>query len=306
VDSFERRQAVSVTLEAAYDDWTIAKMAKALGHMSDYKKFIKMAHNYKNVFNKSIGFMAPKSADGQWVKPFNPILPSGPEGRDYYTEGNAWVWTFNVQHDVAGLISLFGGRKPFLNKLDSLFEVQYGGLSKWRFLGAHPDMTGLIGNYAQGNEPSFPIAYMYDFAGEPWKTQKKIRQIMEVWYDDTPQGIPGDDDMGAMGAWYVFSAMGFYPFCPGDPYYVIGSPIFRKTKIHLSNGKVFTIKADDVSVRHKYIQSASLNGKPLTKPWFTQQELEKGGTLELHMGPRPNKDWGHAPKLAPPSMSDKT
>jgi len=304
VHPFERRQAVSVTLEAAYDDWCVAMMAKALGHTRDYDRFIRMAHNYKNVFDKSIGFMAPKSADGEWVKGFNPILPSGPGGRDYFAECNAWVWTFNVQHDVAGLIRLFGGRKAFLNKLDTLFEEQYGGIPKFKFLAKFPDMTGLIGNYAQGNEPSFDIAYMYDFAGEPWKAQKMIREIMEVWYNDAPMGIPGDDDQGALGAWYVFSAMGFYPFCPGDPYYVMGSPLFEKTTIHLPGGRTFTVSADGVSTRNKYIQSATLNGKPLAKPWFTQQDINQGGALELRMGPRPNKNWGSAPGDTPPSMSD--
>ena len=303
VHPFERRQAVSVTLEASYDDWCIAQMAKALGHTADYERFMKMAYNYRNVFDKSIGFMAPKSADGKWVQGFNPILPKGPGGRDYYAECNAWVWTFNVPQDVQGLINLYGGRKPFLTKLDSLFEVQYGGVSKWVFLAKFPDMTGLIGDYAQGNEPSFDIAYMYDFAGEPWKTQKMIREIMEVWYNDAPLGLPGDDDQGAMGAWYVFSAMGFYPFCPGDPYYVLGSPIFKETTIHLSNGKKFIVKADGVSLTHKYIQSATLNGKPLDKPWFTQEDIENGGVLELKMGPRPNKKWGSLPADAPPSMS---
>ncbi|MEJ2009371.1 MAG: GH92 family glycosyl hydrolase [Acidobacteriota bacterium] len=304
VHPFERRQSVSVTLEAAYDDWCIAQMAKALGHTVDYDRFIRMAHNYEKVFNKSIGFMAPRSADGEWVKGFNPILPKGPGGRDYFAECNAWVWTFNVPQDVAGLIRLYGGRKPFLKKLDQLFAEQYGGLPKYAFLAKFPDMTGLIGNYAQGNEPSFDIAYMYDFAGEPWKTQKMIREIMEVWYDNTPMGIPGDDDQGATGAWYVFSAMGFYPFCPGDPYYVIGSPVFQETTIHLSNGRTFTIKADNVSRRSKYIQSATLNGKPLTKPWFTQRKVSEGGTLELRMGRHPNKNWGSTPADAPPSMSN--
>jgi predicted alpha-1,2-mannosidase len=304
VHPFERRQAVSVTLEMAYDDWCLAKMAKALGHTSDYEYFLKRAHNYENVFDKSIGFMAPKSADGEWVKGFNPILPSGPGGRDYFSECNAWVYTFSVMHDVAGLINLFGGRKAFLSKLDSLFEVQYGGDWKYTFLAKFPDMTGLIGNYAQGNEPSFHIPYLYDFAGEPWKAQKMLREIMEVWYNDVPLGIPGDDDQGAMGAWYVFSAMGFYPFCPGDPYFAIGSPLFRETAIHLANGKTFIIKADDVSTRDKYIQSATLNGKPLSRPWFTQRDIDNGGTLDLRMGPRPNKNWGSSPEDAPPSMSE--
>lgn len=305
VAPFERRQAVSVTLEAAYDNWCIARMAKALGHMDDYEYFIKKAYVYKNVFNDSIGFMAPRSANGEWVKGFNPVLPSGPGGRDYFSECNSWIWTFNVQHDPAGLINLFGGREPFLNKLDSLFEEQYGGMWKHSFLAKFPDMTGLIGNYAQGNEPGFHIPYLYDFAGEPWKTQKIVRQIMEVWYNDVPLGIPGDDDLGSLGAWYVFSAMGFYPFCPGNPYYVIGSPIFSKITLHLANGKTFTINADDVSVQNKYIQSAILNGKQLNKPWFYQHDIANGGELELRMGPRPNKAWGSSPDDAPPSMSSR-
>ncbi len=303
VHPFERRQAVSVTLGAAYDDWCVARMAQALGHQKDYERFIKMAHNYEKVFNKSIGFMAPRSADGQWVKGFNPILPRGPGGRDYFTEGNAWVWTFFVPHDPAGLIRLFGGRQAFLHKLDQLFVEQYGGLPKFKFLAKFPDMTGLIGNYAAGNEPSFDIAYLYDFAGQPWKSAKMVREIMQVWYNDTPLGLPGDDDHGAMGAWYAFSAMGFYPFCPGAPYYVVGSPLFRKTTIHLPGGGTFTIRAEGVSKRNQYIQSATLNGKPLAKPWFTQKAIRAGGSLDLHMGPLPNKNWGSAPSDAPPSMS---
>ncbi len=281
----------------------LLRMAKALGHMEDYKYFIKRAYDYKNVFNTSTGFMSPRSADGEWIKGFNPILPSGPGGRDYFSECNAWIWTFNVQHDAAGLIDLFGGRRPFLIKLDSLFEVQYGGMWKYSFLAKFPDMTGLIGNYAQGNEPSFHIPYLYDFAGEPWKAQKILRQIMDVWYNDVPLGLSGDDDKGSLGAWYVFSAMGFYPFSPGEPYYVIGSPLFSNTIIHLDNEKTFTINAEDVSVQNKYIQSANLNGKQLLKPWFSQQDMENGGTLKLQMGPRPNKDWGSTPDDAPPSMS---
>ncbi len=303
VHPFERRQAVAVTLEAAYDDWCIARMARALGRTDDEKYFLKRAHNYVNVFDSTIRFMAPRSADGAWVSGFDPILPSGPGGRDYYAECNAWIWTFNVQHDVAGLIELFGGRRSFLQKLDSLFEVQYGGLWKYSFLAKFPDMTGLIGNYAHGNEPSFHIPYLYDFAGEPWKTQKLVREIMEVWYNDVPLGLAGDDDQGALGSWYVFSAMGFYPFCPGEPYYVLGSPLFRKTTIRLSDGRSFVIQADSVSVRNKYIQSAIFNGKPLNKPWFTQGDIEEGGILKLQMGPRPNKTWGSAPEYAPPSMS---
>lgn len=301
----ERRQAVSVTLENAYDDWCVAQMAKALGKEADAAYFEKLAHNYQNVFNPAIGLMAPKSADGNWVAHFDPKLGGGQGGRDYTTEVNTWIYTFSVQHDVAGLIQLMGGRAAFNSKLDQLFVEQYG-TSKYAFLGQFPDATGLIGLYAQGNEPSFHIPYLYDFSGEPWKTQRRVRQIMDVWYGDGPLGIPGDDDGGETSSWYVLSAMGFYPVCPGSPVYEIGSPIFAKTAIRLSNGKVFTIVANGVSARNKYIQSARLNGKPLNRAWFSHSEIVDGGTLVLEMGDQPNRDWGSAPEQAPPSMSGKS
>jgi predicted alpha-1,2-mannosidase len=298
----ERRQAVSVTLENAYDDWCVAQLAKALGKLSDAEYFTKLAHNYENVFNPAIGFMAPKSADGQWVANFDPKLGGGQGGRDYFTEVDAWLYTFHVQHDVAGLIHSFGGRDAFNDKLDRLFVEQYG-TSKFQFLGQFPDATGLVGLYAQGNEPSFHVPYLYDFSGQPWKTQRRVRQLMNVWYDDGPLGIPGDDDGGATSSWYVLSAIGFYPVCPGSPVYEIGSPIFAKSAIRLAGGKQFTILADHVSARNKYIQSAHLNGKPLTRPWFQHSDIANGGTLVLEMADRPNLEWGSAPGDAPPSMS---
>lgn len=298
----ERRQAVSVTLENSYDDWCVARLAKALGKQSDAIYFGKLADNYRNLFNPAIGFMAPKSADGEWVRDFDPKLGGGQGGRDYSTEMNLWVYTFSVQHDVAGLIGLMGGRAAFNDKLDRLFVEQYG-TSKYRFLGQFPDATGLVGLYAQGNEPSFHIPYLYDFSGQPWKTQRRVRQLMDVWYGDGPLGIPGDDDGGAVSSWYVLSAMGIYPVCPGSPVYEIGSPIFAKSAIRLGNGKLFTIVANQVSARNKYIQSARLNGKPLNKPWFRHADIANGGTLELEMGDTPNMQWGSAPQDAPPSMS---
>jgi predicted alpha-1,2-mannosidase len=298
----ERRQAVSVTIENSYDDWCVAQLAKALGKQADAVYFTKLAHNYENVFNPAIDFMAPKSADGKWVAHFDPKLGGGQGGRDYFTEVDAWLYTFGVQHDVAGLIRLFGGRDAFNAKLDRLFVEQYG-TSKYSFLGQFPDATGLIGLYAQGNEPSFHIPYLYDFSGQPWKTQRRVRQIMDVWYGDGPLGIPGDDDGGETSSWYVFSAMGFYPVCPGSPVYEIGSPIFAKSVIRLGNGKDFTIIADHVSAQNKYIQSARLNSQPLNKPWFQQSDIVNGGTLILEMGDKPNTRWGSAPGDAPPSMS---
>ena len=300
----ERRQAVSVTIENSYDDWCLAQLAKALGKQQDQAYFARLAHNYRNVYNPAIGFMAPRSADGEWVEPFDPKLGGGQGGRDYFTEVNSWIYTFGVQHDVAGMIDLMGGRDKFNAKLDQLFVEQYG-TSKYKFLGQFPDATGLIGQYAQGNEPSFHIPYLYDFSGQPWKTQMRVRQIMDVWYGDGPLGIPGDDDGGATSSWYVFSAMGFYPVCPGSPVYEIGSPIFKKSAIRLGGGKEFTIIAAHVSPRNKYIQSAVLNGRPLDKPWFLHSEIASGGTLVLEMGDRPNVNWGSAEKDAPPSMSSE-
>ena len=301
----ELRQAVSVTLENAYDDWCVAQLAKALGKEADASYFIKLAHNYQNVFNPDIGFMAPKDANGQWVADFDPKLGGGQGGRDYFTEVDSWIYTFSVQHDVAGLIHWIGGRTAFNQKLDRLFVEQYG-TSKFKFLSQFPDATGLVGLYAQGNEPSFHIPYLYDFSGQPWKTQQRVRQLMDVWYGDDPQGIPGDDDGGATSSWYVLSAIGFYPVCPGSPIYEIGSPIFAKTVLRLGNGKNFTIIAHQVSGRNKYIQSAKLNGKLLNKSWFEHREIANGGTLELEMSDKPNLQWGSAPEDAPPSMSQTT
>ena len=299
----ERRQAVSVTLENSYDDWCVAQMAKALGRQDDYQYFLKLAHNYANVYNPAIGFMAPKSADGNWVADFDPKLGGGQGGRDYTTEVDSWLYTFSVQHDPAGLIRLMGGRDAFNQKLDQLFVEQYGE-AKYTFLGQFPDATGLVGLYAQGNEPSFHIPYLYDFSGQPWKTQRRVRQLMDVWYGDGPLGIPGDDDGGETSSWYVLSALGFYAVCPGSPVYEIGSPIFSEAKITMGNGNVFTITAHNVSAQNKYIQSAELNGKALDKPWFNHSDISGGGTLVLEMGPNPNTKWGSSPESAPPSMTD--
>jgi predicted alpha-1,2-mannosidase len=300
----ERRQAVSVTIENSYDDWCAAQLARALGKQQDAAYFGKLAHNYQNVFNADIGFMAPRDSGGEWVEHFDPKLGGGQGGRDYFTEVNSWLYTFGVQHDVAGTINLMGGRDAFNAKLDRLFVEQYG-TSKFQFLDQFPDATGLVGLYAQGNEPSFHIPYLYDFSGQPWKTQRRVRQLMDVWYGDGPLGIPGDDDGGETSSWYVLSAVGFYPVCPGSPVYEIGSPIFAKSVIRLGNGKLFTILANNVSARSKYIQSALLNGRPLDTAWFPHTAISNGGTLVLEMGDKPNMRWGSAPKDAPLSMSDE-
>ena len=297
VNSFEKRQAVAVTLENSYDDWCLAQMAKALNKKVDFDFFLKRSHNYQNVYDSRIGFMAPKSADGNWVfneKQLDPIWSGGQGGRDYYTETNAWTYTFQVQHDIPGLISLMGGNEKFVTKLDALFQEQFGGKgAKFEFLNKFPDGTGLIGQYNHGNQPGFHIAYMYNYAGSPWKTQRRVRDIMKIWYNDGPLGICGDEDEGELSSWYVFSAMGFYPVAPGRAVYDIGSPLFEKSVIHVGKGRTFVIEAKDVSTKNKYIQSAVLNGKPLNTPWFTHGDLVNGGSLVFQMGPEPNKKWGN-------------
>jgi predicted alpha-1,2-mannosidase len=304
VHPFEKRQSVTVTLQAAYESWCVAQVAKGLGKTDDYEYFMKHAHDYQNVFNKQTGFMSPKTEDGNWITPFNPKLSGGQGGRDYFAEMNSWIYTWYVSHDIQGLINLMGGRDNFNNKLDALYTEQYQ-TSKYTFLDQFPDQTGLIGNYAQGNEFSRQIPYLHDYSCAPWKTQRRVREIMDVWYGAGPLGICGDEDTGLMSHWYVCSAMGIYsdPMIPNYPVWLIGSPIFKKSTIDLGNKKTFVIEAKNVSAQNKYVQSATLNGEPLNRTWFEHSTLVKGGTLVLIMGPRPNKQWGSSPESVPPSMS---
>lgn len=302
VHHWEKRQSVAVTLELSYDAWCLAELAKALGKNEDYEYFTKLSKNYVNVYNTKTGFMSPKTADGNWIEPFDPKLSGGQGGRAYFAECNSWTYTWSVQHDIQGLINLMGGREQFIGRLNQLFNEGLN-IDKFFFLGQFPDASGLNGQFAMGDEPSFHIPYLYNYAGAPWRTQKCVRQLMDVWFDDDPLGICGDEDGGALSSWYVFNAMGFYPVTPGSPTYNIGSPIFEKVTLSLGNGKQFIIHAKDVSAKNKYIQSAKLNGKPLEKPWFEHAEIINGATLELVMGPRPNKSWGSKPEDAPPSMS---
>jgi predicted alpha-1,2-mannosidase len=296
-----RRNAVSITLENCYDDWALAEMAKILNKTEDYEYFMKRAGNYRNVFDPVTGFMRPKTADGKWIEPFDPIWSGGKVGRDYYTENNAWSYLWYVPHDFQGLTELLGGREKVVDKLDLQFNTVLSYLDKHKFLYQFADMTGLSGMYTHGNENARFIPYLYNYAGAPWKTQKRVRDIMNVWYGDNPLGTCGDEDEGYMAAWYVLSAAGIYQLNPGVPHYTIGSPVFEKLTINVGNGNVFIIEAKDVSAQNKYIQSAMLNGKPLEKPWFEHAELQNGGSLVLQMGPRPNKQWGSEPEDAPPS-----
>ena len=294
------KESVSRTMEYSYNDWCVAQLAKALGKSEDYQMFMKRAENYKNVFDKSTGFARPKSSDGKWLTPFDPRFIGNGNNR-HYTEANAWEYTWFVPHDVQGLINLEGGRELFIKKLDSLFTIS-------SFIpGTVSDATGLIGQYAQGNEPGHHTIYLYDYAGAPWKTQYRIRHVMDSLYTSGPAGLCGNEDMGQMSAWYVLSAMGFYPVAPGQNIYSIGSPEFSKVTIHLDkafhNTKEFVIEARNNSRQNKYIQSATINGKPLNKPWFDHAEIKNGGTLIFLMGPEPDKSWGSDAAAAPPSMT---
>ncbi len=300
VGSFEMRQAVAVTQAASYDDWGIAQLAKYLGKKEEYNFHINRAFNYRHLFNKQTGFFHPKDKDGNFIEPFDYIFSGGIGARAYYDENNAWTYIWDVHHNIADLINLFGGNQPFIDKLDHLF-VEGMHKSKWEYYAVHPDATGNVGQYVMGNEPSFHVPYLYNYAGAPWKTQKRIRMLMESWFRNDLMGICGDEDGGGMSAFYVFSAMGFYPVTAGLPYYVIGSPLFDESSIHLDNGKTFTVIAKNNSADNKYIQSAELNGQPFNKTYFSHEDIMNGGTLTLVMGNRPNKAWATGADAIPPS-----
>ena len=288
-------QSVSRTLEYAYDDWCIAKMAQALGHKEDASLFYRRAANYRNVFDTTTGFMRGRKEDGTWRGPFNPNVLYWAD----YTEANAWQYTWSVMQDPPGLVKIMGGDRAFVDKMEAMFNANSDTLA------AVPDITGLIGQYAHGNEPVHHAAYLYSYAGAPYKTQQRVRQIMDTLYTDTPAGQCGNLDCGQMSAWYVFSAMGFYPVNPAQGVYVIGSPLVSRATLQLDKshygGKTFTMIADNNSAVNQYIQSATLNGKPLTRSWFTQKELAAGGTLRFTMGPKPNMTWGNAVANRPPT-----
>lgn len=269
-------ESVSSTLESVYDDYAAADMATQMGKKEDAAYFTKRSDFYKNLFDKETQFMRPRKADGTWKTPFNPsdVAHAESTGGDY-TEGNAWQYTWHVQHDVPGLIALFGGEQQFLNKLDSLFTIKLET--------TQADVTGLIGQYAHGNEPSHHVTYLYTLAGRPERTQELVRQIFETQYRPEPDGLCGNDDCGQMSAWYMFSAMGFYPVDPVSGNYVFGAPQMPKIVLNLTDGKTFTVIAENLSKEHKYVESITLNGEPYTKNYISHEDILKGGTLVFKM-----------------------
>ncbi len=290
VGPFEKRQAVAVTLEESYDDWCLAQLAGELKNSNDQKMFLKRSENYKNVYNAATGFMSPKKADGTWVEPFDPKTSGGIGCRDYFAEINAWNYTWFVPHAIDNLISMMGGKKAFTAKLDQLFEESLNGYAKWTTLTNQPDASGIVGQFVMGNEPGFDVPYLYIYAGEAWKTQKRVRQLMESWFRNDLMGICGDEDGGALSSWYVFSAMGFYPTTPGNPEYVIGSPIFEEVTMDLGNGRELNIKAPGTSQQNKYVAHVTVNGQQVSNYRFTQKDISEGGKIIIEMVSRPQMD----------------
>jgi predicted alpha-1,2-mannosidase len=277
--------SVAKGLESAIDSYAIAQLAKKTGNQAAYNKYQKYAKNYSHYFDNETGFMRGKLSNGSWNTDFNPFFSKHLE--DDYVEGNAWQYTWLVPHDVEGLIALFGGKDKFKNKLDSLFLVK-SDLNE----GASIDITGMIGQYAHGNEPSHHILYLYPFVGEQWKTAEKVRTVFDRFYNTSPNGLIGNEDCGQMSAWYIFSSLGFYPVNPVNGIFVFGSPLADEVNVKLNNGKAFNIKAKNNSDQNKYIQSILLNGKPYTKSYITYEQIMQGGELIYSMGKTPNYEFG--------------
>lgn len=268
-------ESVSKTLEYAYNDWCIAQMAKALDKEDDYLFFLKASRNYANLFDKSTGFMRGKNAAGNWKTPFSPLYSN--HRADEYTEGNAWQYSWFVPHDPEGLIALYGGKEAFLNKLDSLFTH----MANLEGENISPDISGMIGQYAQGNEPSHHVAYLFNYAGAPYKTQYYVDKIRRELYTDAPDGLCGNEDCGQMSAWYIFSALGFYPVNPAEGKYQLGTPLFDKISWRIGPEKKFVITANRENDRYIYTKKVLLNGKELDRTWITHREIMEGGELEF-------------------------
>jgi predicted alpha-1,2-mannosidase len=303
VHPFEKRQPVPVTLENSLDDWEIAQLARVLNRADDEKLFLQRAANYRNLFRPEKVLVWPKDADGKWIEPLDPKFGGGMGGRDYYDENNGYTYTWDVAQDFSGLFTLMGGTERAEANLDKLFREPLGR-SKYEFQAKFPDSTSMVGQFSMGNEPSFVIPYIYNRLGAPWKTQKRIRMLLDTFFSDTLHGIPGDEDGGGMSAFVVFSMLGFYPVTPGIPTYDVGSPIFERATVHLKNGKDFMIIAHNTSRDNKYVQSIRLNGRPLDQVWFRHADIANGGTLEITMGDTPNSMLGADPATFPPDSLD--
>ena len=288
-------------MEYAYDDFCGYQLAKMVGNKHYQEVFARQMYNYKNVFDKSIGFMRGKGVDGKWQEPFDPLEWGGP-----FCEGNAWHYTWSVFHDVQGLIDLFGSDEKFTTKIDSVFTIP-NIIKPGTYGGVIHEMKEMelanMGQYAHGNQPIQHMPYLYCYAGQPWKTQYWVRQIVERLYNSTEKGYPGDEDQGGMSSWYILSSLGIYAVCPGTDEYVIGSPLFKKATITMENGNKFVIEAPKNSKENLYIQSATLNGRLLDKNYIHYDDIAEGGVLKFEMGSQPNKERCTSKYAAPFSLS---
>jgi predicted alpha-1,2-mannosidase len=285
----QENESVSKTLEYAFDDYCIAQMAKALGKKSDYDYFMKRAGSYKNVFDASTRQVRGKDGQGKWRTPFDPHS-YGEGSRADFTEATATQYSFYNPQDVPAMISLMGGKEKFVQQLDDLFNYKEPVKTQ-----AAEDIQGRIGEYWHGNEPSHHIIYLYCYAGQPWKAAQRLHEVIKTQYGNKPNSLSGNDDCGQMSAWYIFTALGFYPVCPASDYYVLGSPAVPKAVVHLSNGRKLTMIAENLSDRNIYVQSLKVNGKNWTSPFLPYSEVKKGATLVFGMGPEPSREWGIAP-----------
>lgn len=290
------KEGASKTLEYGYDDWTIARMARVMGEKETAENFFRRAMGYRHVFDPKTRFMRARKSDGQFREPFDPLVAA--YGGDY-TEGNAWQYSWYVPHDPAGLIDLMGGDRAFVRKLDTLFRIK-ADREKYQDV---EDIAGLIGQYAHGNEPSHHIAYLYPYAGEAYKTQERLGEIMSGLFNNSPQGLPGNEDCGQMSAWYLFTSLGFYPVAPGSGQYVLGRPFLDGAEIQLEGNRIFSVKVHHRSPDNRYIEAVRLNGRPLTRTYIEHKDIVKGGTLEFFMGPRPDRNWGKKAADRPYSLS---
>ena len=295
VPADKERESASKTVEYAYDDWTIARVAKAMGRADVAARFAGRAGNWRNVFDAKTGFFRARNSDGKFREPFDPAVA----GNGDYTEGNAWQYSWYAPQDTVELIRRMGGERRFVHKLDALFDSKVDPAS---FANVE-DISGLIGFYAHGNEPSHHIGYLYVYAGAPWRTQARLAQIVSSQYQPTPGGLAGNDDLGQMSAWLLFTAFGFYPVTPGSGEYVIGRPFLQRAVLHLPNGKQFTIRVDQLADANGYVGSVRLNGKPLTRTFIRHEEIMSGGELHFVMQARPDKQWGTSPSSRPYSLS---
>jgi predicted alpha-1,2-mannosidase len=290
-------ESVSKTFEYCYNDWAISHVAEKLGRHDDAAMLRTRSANYRHYFNSASGFMEPKLENGEWARPFDPIeMGHSKQWRDY-TESNAWQTTFGTMHDPAGLIALFGGREQFLAKLDALFTVPSTLPPD-----APPDIAGMVGQYAHGNEPSHHIAYLYAYAGAPWKTQARVRSLLDTMYRDQPDGMEGNEDVGQMSAWFILSALGFYPVDPVSGNYIVGSPLIQHAVLELHGGRRLEIEVKRSDPTHAYVQSFTLNGQPQQQAWFRHADIAQGGHIVFELGPSPNSSFGSDPQQAPPSL----